>query len=125
MNYYETLYIINSSLEGEEIKQVKKEIEEFITSEGGDIYSKSDWGRTRLAYEIEKQRYGNFILLKFAGKPELVKMLKEKFGLMEAVLSHLCVRLDEEPERVKDEIKANEEKDKEPQANKERQAEKV
>ncbi len=118
MNYYETLYIINSSLEAVEIKQVKKEVEEFIISEGADIYSKSDWGRTRLAYEIDKQRYGNFILLKFAGKPELVKMLKEKFGLMEAVLSHLCVGLDGEPERVKEEIRANEEKDKEPQPEK-------
>ena len=119
MNYYETLYIINSSLEAVEIKQVKKEVEEFVISEGADIYSKNDWGRTRLAYEIDKQRYGNFILLKFAGKPELVKMLKEKFGLMEAVLSHLCVGLDEEPERVKEEIRANEEKDKkEPQTEK-------
>ncbi len=118
VNYYETLYIINSSLEADEIKQVKKEIEELIGSESGDIYSKSDWGRTRLAYEIEKQRYGNFILIKFAGKPGLIKILNEKFGLMEAVLSHLCVRLDEEPERVKEEIKANEEIDKERQTEK-------
>ena len=115
MNYYETLYIINSSLEGDEIKQVKKEIEELISSESGDIYSKSDWGRTRLAYEIDKQRYGNFILIKFAGNPGLIKILNEKFGLMEAVLSHLCVGLDEEPERVKEEIRANEVKDKERQ----------
>ncbi len=103
MNYYELMYIIDSSLEPEEISQVKKEVDNFLTSEGSDIYSKSDWGRTRLAYEIEKQKYGHYIVLKFSAKPSLVRQLREKFGLMDAILSHLCVSLDEEPERIDEE----------------------
>ena len=103
MNYYELMYIIDSSLEPEEISNVKKEIDNFLTSEGSDIYSKSDWGRTRLAYEIEKQKYGHYIVLRFSAKPTLIRPLREKFGLMDAVLSHLCVSLDEEPERIAEE----------------------
>ena len=103
MNYYELMYIIDSSLEPEEISQVKKEVDNFLTSEGSDIYSKSDWGRTRLAYEIEKQKYGHYIVLRFSAKPSLIKQLREKFGLMDAILSHLCVSLDEEPERIAEE----------------------
>ena len=103
MNYYELMYIIDSSLEPVEISQVKKEVDNFLTSEGSDIYSKSDWGRTRLAYEIEKQHYGHFIVLRFSAKPSLIKPLKEKFGLMDAILSHLCISLDEEPERIAEE----------------------
>ena len=103
MNYYELMYIIDSSLEPEEISNVKKEIDNFLTSEGSDIYSKSDWGRTRLAYEIEKQKYGHYIVLRFSAKPTLIRPLREKFGLMDAVLSHLCVSLDEEPERIDEE----------------------
>ena len=103
MNYYELMYIIDSSLEQEEISKVKKEVDNFLTSEGSDIYSRSDWGRTRLAYEIEKQNYGHYIVLKFAAKPGLIKQLREKFGLMDAILSHLCVSLDEEPERIAEE----------------------
>ena len=103
MNYYELMYIIDSSLEPEEISQVKKEVDNFLTSEGSDIYSKSDWGRTRLAYEIEKQKYGHYIVLRFSAKPGLIKQLREKFGLMDAILSHLCVSLDEEPERITEE----------------------
>ena len=103
MNYYELMYIIDSSLEQEEVSKVKKEVDNFLTSEGSDIYSRSDWGRTRLAYEIEKQNYGQYIVLKFAAKPSLIKQLREKFGLMDAILSHLCVSLDEEPERIAEE----------------------
>ena len=103
MNYYEMMYIIDSSLEPEEIAQVKKEVDNFLISEGSDIYSKSDWGRTRLAYEIEKQNYGHYIVLRFSAKPNLIKQLREKFGLMDAILSHLCISLDEEPERIAEE----------------------
>lgn len=103
MKYYELMYIIDSSLEQEEISNVKKEVDSFLTSEGSDIYSKSDWGRTRLAYEIEKQKYGHYIVLRFSAKPTLIIQLREKFGLMDAILSHLCVSLDEEPERVAEE----------------------
>jgi len=102
------MYIIDASLEQEEISNVKKEIVNFLTSEGSDIYSKSDWGRTRLAYEIEKQMYGHYIVLRFSAKPSLIRPLREKFGLMDAVLSHLCVSLDEEPERIdEEEIEGN------------------
>ena len=111
MNYYETMYIINSSLEGDEIQQIKKDVVDYMTSEGADIYSKSDWGRTRLAYDIEKQRYGNYIILRYSSKPELIRTLNEKFGLMDAVLSHLCIVLDKEPERVDEEMKAHEDKE--------------
>ncbi len=111
MNYYETMYIINSSLEGDEIQHIKKDVLDYMTSEGADIYSKSDWGRTRLAYDIDKQRYGNYIILRFSSKPDLIKNLNEKFSLMDAVLSHLCIVLDKEPERVDEEIKAHEGKE--------------
>ena len=108
MNYYELMYIIDASLEPEEISNVKKEVVDFLTSEGSDIYSKSDWGRTRLAYEIEKQTYGHYIVLRFSAKPSLIRPLREKFGLMDAILSHLCVSLDEEPERIdEEEIEGN------------------
>ena len=110
MNYYETMYIINSSLEGDEIQHIKKDILDYMEAEGADIYSKSDWGRTRLAYDIEKQRYGNYIILRYSSKPELIKNLNEKFGLMDAVLSHLCIILDKEPERIDEETKAHDEK---------------
>ena len=110
MNYYETMYIINSSLEGGDIQHIKKDVLDYMISEGADIYSRSDWGRTRLAYDIEKQRYGNYIILRFSSKPELIKTLNEKFGLMDAVLSHLCIVLDKEPERIDEEIKAQDEK---------------
>ena len=103
MNYYELMYIIDSSLEPEEISNVKKDVDDFLTSEGSDIYRKSDWGRTRLAYEIEKQKHGHYIVLRFSAKPSLIRPLKEKFGLMDAILSHLCVSLDEEPERIAEE----------------------
>ena len=103
MNYYEMMYIIDSSLEPEEVAQVKKEVDDFLISEGSDIYSKTNWGRTRLAYEIEKQNYGYYIVVRFSAKPSLIKQLREKFGLMDAILSHLCTSLDEEPERIAEE----------------------
>lgn len=105
MNYYEILYIINSSLDENAITNLKKEIEEFITSEGGDIYNRADWGRTRLAYEIEKQRYGNYVLIRFASKSEVIRVLRDKMELMDMILSYLVIVLEDEPERIEEEAK--------------------
>ena len=99
MHYYELLYISNSAIDGNKLKQVKADVENLIREKGETIYKTEDWGRTKLAYEIKRERYGNYVLHQFAAPPSLPSELKQRLVLNDAVLSHIITRLEKEPRK--------------------------
>ena len=62
MDIYENIIIINASLSDEEIEAASGKIKDLITSSGGEILKVDVWGRRKLAYEIEKQNKGFYLL---------------------------------------------------------------
>lgn len=98
MRYYENLFIVNPGFEGEALDSLKNEYAQFIEENGGRVYSVDDWGKRRLAYTIEKQKYGVYVLIEFAAGGSLIRELEENQRLNDAVLSYLTVRLDQEPD---------------------------
>ena len=67
MNYYETLYIIHPALESGRLKDIILSIEESLKNMGGSPLSTDLWGKKRLAYLIDKQKYGTYVQLQFTG----------------------------------------------------------
>ena len=64
MRYYETVYIINPNFEQSRLDSIAKEVEKFV-GEFGKIISHNIWGKKKLAYQIDNQKYGTFVLLHF------------------------------------------------------------
>ena len=64
MKYFETLYIVNPNFEQSRlntiIKDVEKNVEKF-----GNVIGHNIWGKKRLAYQIDNQKYGTFVLMNF------------------------------------------------------------
>ena len=65
MRYYESLYIINPNYEQNLINKIMKEIEEKCAKLKFKVINHNIWGKKRLAYNIDKHKYGSFILLHF------------------------------------------------------------
>ena len=68
MNYYETLYIVHPSLEAGRLKDIIMSVEESLKKMGGAPLALELWGKRRLAYFIDKQKYGTYVLLHYNGE---------------------------------------------------------
>ena len=65
MNYYETLYIVHSALEAGRLKDIVLTVEKSLKENGGEVVATEIWGKKKLGYYIDKQKYGTYILIQF------------------------------------------------------------
>ncbi|RMF10719.1 MAG: 30S ribosomal protein S6 [Candidatus Neomarinimicrobiota bacterium] len=122
MRYYETLYIVNPNYEADRLEAVMKAVDQHLEPlEGLRVINHRIWGKKRLAYPIEKHKYGTYVLLQFESEsPEVLKDFDQFLKLEKAVLRHQTLRLERKPEVYVDEDAAGEpkpkagEEDKEP-----------
>ena len=56
MNKYEAMYIINPTLEDEARAAIVERFSSLVSQNGGSVEKIDDWGKRKLAYEIEKLR---------------------------------------------------------------------
>jgi small subunit ribosomal protein S6 len=94
MKLYEMMVVIDSSPDAEKIDQTVAKIEGIITEKKGKILSVDNWGRRRLAYEIQRRQYGFYALFKFEIKPGEIVDLNRLLRLNPMVLRHLILVLD-------------------------------
>ena len=104
MRFYETLYIVNPNFENEKLEQSQKEIELELAKTNSKVINHHVWSKKRLAYTIEKQKYGIFILLQYSSKDlDKLKDFDTWMKLNNKVLRHITVLLKSEPEVYTDE----------------------
>ena len=68
---------------------------EYITRFGGTITNVDDWGKKRLAYEIQKMREGFYYFIQFDASADCPAEIEKRIRIMDNVLRFLCVRQDE------------------------------
>ena len=94
MNKYELTIILKSNLE-EEIHKVEVEkIHALITRFGGTIDKIDDWGKRRLAYEINKNSDGFYSFITFSSDGNAPAEIESRIRIMESVLRFLIIRID-------------------------------
>lgn len=92
-NVYETIIIFKPTLSDEEIEKAVNKIKEIISKEKGEVITVENWGKRKLAYDVKKQKKGNYILLRYKGKGTIVTELERNCRLDDAVIRFLTVRL--------------------------------
>lgn len=94
MKKYETLFVLDPSLDEEAIKA---NIEKFkgIIEQDGTVTNVDEWGKRRLAYEINDLTEGYYVLINFEANPELPKELDRIFRISDLILRHLIINLEE------------------------------
>ena len=106
MRYYETLYIVNPNLENEALDITMGEIGTELEKSKSKLINHRVWGKKRLAYQIENQKYGSFILMQFeGGEQDQMNEFNTWMKLNNSVLRHMTVALDEKPEVHEEEVK--------------------
>ena len=95
MRKYEVMYIQRSDVEEEKRKANVERFNAIITDRGGEITKLNEMGKRRLAYEIDKNRDGFYVLTNFQANPEAVTELERIMKISDDVIRYLVVREDE------------------------------
>ena len=94
MNYYETLYIVHPALESGRLKDIISSLEESLKKLGGQTLSIDLWGKKRLAYLIDKQKYGTYVQLQFTGEGDCISSFGLELEHNPNVLSYLTTLIE-------------------------------
>lgn len=91
MNKYESVIIINPSVDEEGIKTLTKKYTDIINNEG-KVESVEEIGKKRLAYEIQKNKEGFYTIFNFEAKPELIAELERNYRIDDSVMKFITVK---------------------------------
>ena len=95
MNKYELALIVSAKIEDDARAAVVEKAKEYITRFGGTVTEVEDWGKKKLAYEIQKMSEGFYYFIQFDAAAEVPAELEQSVRIMDNVLRFLCVRKDE------------------------------
>jgi small subunit ribosomal protein S6 len=95
MNFYETLYIVHPALEAGRLKDIILSLEESLKKFGGTILSIDLWGKKKLAYIIDKQKYGTYVQLQFKGEGNCTSSFGMDLEHNPNILSYLTTLINE------------------------------
>ena len=84
-----------STLSEEEKVANLEKVKELIARFGGEVTNVDDWGKRKLAYEINKQKEGFYYFIQFNAETSTPAELESRLRITETVLRYLIVRLDE------------------------------
>ena len=93
---YELVYIVTPEASEQEIADLHTQIEQIIQRMGGTLDKTENWGRKRMAYDIGRHREGNYVVETITGSGELMKEIDRRLRVIDQVIRHLVVRVDEE-----------------------------
>ncbi len=94
MNKYELALVLSAKLEDEERLAALEKVKDQITRFGGDIKDIDEWGKKRLAYEIQKEKEGFYYFIHFEAEAAAPAEIESRIRIMEPVLRFLCVKQD-------------------------------
>src|SRR5215475_2119553 len=100
MPNYEIMFIVNPNVAEEEIDKINGQLENIITSGGGKVEKIEKMGKRRLAYEVQKQREGYYVLFTIAANGDIIKECERRLRVMDAIIKYITVRTDEEGRRL-------------------------
>jgi small subunit ribosomal protein S6 len=93
---YELVYIVTPDASEQEIADLHTQIEQIVQRFSGTLDKTESWGRKRLAYDIAHHREGNYVVETISGSGELMKEIDRRLRVIDQVIRHLIVRVDEE-----------------------------
>ena len=97
MGFYETTYILHSALQEGRLNDIIKTIQKKAESLGAKILYSDNWGRKKLAYLIDKEKYGTYIFMQYKlSDLNNLKELSSEFEHNPNVLRYLNIKIEEE-----------------------------
>ena len=109
MRYYETIYIVDPNLDNNVLEKIMDEISKELQKTESKIINHRIWGKKRLAYQIENQKYGTYVIMHFEeGNQSKMVEFSTWMRLNNSVIRHMTVLLNDKPELYLEDAKKEE-----------------
>ena len=92
MNKYELALVVSAKIEDEERAAVVEKAKGYVTRYGGNVTEVDEWGKKRLAYEIQKMREGFYYFIQFEADATCPAEVERHVRIMDNVLRYLVVK---------------------------------
>lgn len=96
MKNYEVMYIIRTAVDEEARKELIERFNNILTENGATVEKVDEMGSRRLAYEINDERDGYYVVVTFTAGEEAVNEFDRQAKYSDDIIRHMVVRLDEE-----------------------------
>ena len=94
MNKYESVIIINPSVDEEGIKSLVQKFTDLINTDG-KLEKADELGRKKLAYEIQKNTEGFYVVFYFEANPSLISELERIYRITDEIIKFMTIKLEE------------------------------
>ena len=101
MRKYELMYIIRPTIEDDAKKALVERFNEIVTSNGAEIIESKEWGKRRLAYEINDLREGYYQIVKMNADSKAVDEFIRLANINEDIIRYIAVRIEDKKVKAK------------------------
>jgi small subunit ribosomal protein S6 len=98
MPLYENVFIARQDISGAQVDQLADTFTQLIADQGGEIKKREYWGLRNLAYRMNKNRKGHYVLFNIDAPPAAIAELERMMRINEDVLRYLTLRVDSHEE---------------------------
>ena len=92
MNKYELALVLNAKVEDDVRTATLEKVKGLVERFNGTITNVDEWGKKKLAYEIQKMREGYYYFIQFDAEADVPAQLEQAVRIMDHVLRFLCIR---------------------------------
>lgn len=93
---YETMIVLRTDLQDAGVKEQAERVRKLLETQGAVVAGVHEWGLRELAYAIEKERRGYYILVEYKGPAAAVAELERTLKLSDVVLRFVTIRQDDD-----------------------------
>ena len=93
MSKYELAVVVSAKLEDDARAEVIEKVKALVTRFGGNITDVDEWGKKRLAYEIQKMKEAYYYFIHFESETTTPGEIEERIRIMDGVIRYLCVNV--------------------------------
>ena len=92
MTKYELCFVVSAKVEDEERLAAVERAKSLITRFGGTVTNVDEWGKKKLAYEIQKQKEGFYYFFQFEAPTSAPAEIESRVRIMDSVIRYLIVK---------------------------------
>lgn len=92
MSKYELAVVVSAKLEDDARAEVIEKVKALVIRFGGNITDVDEWGKKRLAYEIQKMKEAYYYFIHFESETTTPGEIEERIRIMDGVIRYLCVK---------------------------------
>ncbi|PZO88625.1 MAG: 30S ribosomal protein S6 [Micavibrio aeruginosavorus] len=95
MPFYETVFIARQDLGDAQVKAITEGAEKIIKDAKGKVLKTENWGLRTLAYKINKNKKGHYVLIEADAPAEAIIEVERTLRLNEEVVRYMTIKIDE------------------------------